>query len=185
MADQIAFTWSIGEQRLVRQVLITTERGLSDFRPVWDKFIPNIRRRHSVTFRQMASPFSGAPWPALEPKYAEWKRKHFGDKPILVRTGTLKAAATRKGAFGQVIVMQPRFMEFGVELGEIYPGVHQTTSRFRKDGTPMQRVWLGLKVPDDLIALQSQIVRRITLDQKAAGGGRLKIIRETIGRGSA
>lgn len=185
MADKIAFVWSIGEQRLVRQVLLTTERGLSDYRPVWDKFIPNVRRRHSVTFRQQASPFSGAPWPALEPKYAAWKQKVFGAKPILVRTGALKRAASSKGAFGQIVVMQPRYMEFGVDLGEVYPAVHQKTERIRKDGTPIKRVWLGLKAPDDLIALQAQIVRRITLDQKAAGGGRLKIIRETIGRGSA
>jgi len=197
MADAIAFTWSIGEQRLVQQTLLTTERGLSDFRPVWDKFVPNVRRRHSVTFRQQASPFTGAPWPRLSKEYAASKgrsgkitKKRGGGvaqqfRPLLVLSGKLKTAATGKGAFGQIVVMQMRYMEFGVDLGEVYPAVHQKTERIRKDGTPIKRVWLGLKVPDDLIALQAQIVRRITLDQKAAGGGRLKIIRETIGRGSA
>lgn len=146
--SKFEFIWPISERTAIRQVLRVHSLGLTDLREVWDRFIPNIRRRHSVTFRQMASPF-GEIWAPLTPRYAAWKLKHFGDKRILERTGALRRAASEKGAPGQFIEMQPLRFVFGVNLGSIYPAVHQAGKK--------RRTWLGLKVPDDLIALQAQI----------------------------
>lgn len=38
----------------------------------------------------------GHPWQPLEPAYAAWKLKHYGPRPILVRTGGMKGAALNK-----------------------------------------------------------------------------------------
>jgi len=181
---KFTFTWPAGEQKVIRDTISVVDRGLKDLRPVWNAFIPNLRRRHGTTFRRMADPFTGQAWPALDPKYAKRKRKLWGDKPILVASGTLKRAASQKGAFGQVIVMQPRFMEYGVDLGHIYPRVHQTTERRRKrDKVAWKRRWSGMEQPTDGIALQKQYGRVIALGQKAATSGRVVV--NNVGRGTA
>jgi hypothetical protein len=155
------FVWPIGEQRAIRQVLSIYSFGLKDLREIWDKFIPNIRRRESVTFRQAASPF-GETWaPRKNPGGKIRKRRGGGIaqawRPMLVRTGTLKKAATQKGAPGQFIEMQPTWFTFGVDRrsasGFDIGRIHQV------GGSKMpRRTWLGLKVPDDLIALRAQTI---------------------------
>jgi hypothetical protein len=160
------FDWPVGEQRAVRQVLQVYSMGLKDLREVWDKFIPNIRRRERLTFMSGQSPF-GETWPALSPEYAAQKGRSGGTRkirgggvasvfrPILVRTGALRKAASVKGAPGQFIKIDPLAFTFAVSRlsGAFDVGrIHQT------GGSKMpRRTWLGLKLPDDLIALQTQI----------------------------
>lgn len=171
----LTFAWPLGEQKKVYQMVVLNLHGIRDLREVWDKFIPYIRRRHSVTFRQTTSPF-GEPWPALSPEYAKQKRMRFGERPILVAIGRLKRAASQKGAPGQFFEMRPRDMTFGVTLGTIYPLYHQTTAATRKDGTKIRRSWLGLKMPEDALALKGYVVRYLRALAKKSSA---------IGRGSA
>ena len=42
----------------------------------------------------------GPGWAALSPQYAAWKAVHFPGKPLLVRTGAMKAAMTDASRFG-------------------------------------------------------------------------------------
>jgi len=148
------FDWPVGEQRAVRQVLQVYSLGLKDLREIWDKFIPNIRRRHRLTFLTETSPF-GEWWAPLSGPYQTWKERHFRGKRILQRTGALRKAASVKGAPGQFIVMDPLAFTFTVSRmsGTFDVGrIHQT------GGSVMpRRTWMGLKTPDDLIALQAQI----------------------------
>lgn len=170
---KISFNWPIGERQVIRQTLYVETQGLKDMRPVWDKFIPYIRRRNSVTFRQQSSPF-GEPWPALDPAYAKRKRKKWGNKPILVASGELKRAASVKGASGQFLEMEPSYMTFTVIrlAGWFNVGrLHQQGGKFHP-----RRTWLGLKLPDDLIALKAYVDRYLRL---------LKGKSSAIGRGSA
>jgi len=151
---RLVFDWPIGERRAVRQVLQVYDFGLKDLTPVWDKFIPNIRRRHSVTFRQMASPF-GETWAPLSSAYAAWKAVHFPGKRILERTGALRRAASTKGAPGQFIKIDPLAFTFAVSR---LSGAFDVGRIHQLGGSKMpRRTWLGLKLPDDLIALQAQI----------------------------
>lgn len=178
------FDWPVGEQRAVRQVLSVYSLGLKDLREVWDKFIPNIRRRHRLTFLSGVSPF-GEAWPALSPKYAVAKGRSGGTRkirgggiasvfrPILVSTGALRKAASVKGAPGQFIQLDPLAFTFGVSRmsGTFDVGrIHQT------GGSKMpRRTWMGLKKQEDLIALQTQIegyLRRLKGQIVAVGRGR-------------
>lgn len=53
----------------------------------------------------------GSPWKALDSAYAAWKLAHFGVKPILVRTGDMKAAALDK----HNVVVTPRKLTYEVK----------------------------------------------------------------------
>lgn len=151
------FEWPVGERTAIRQTLVEHNLVLRDLRPIWKRFIPYIRRRHKRTFESQTSPF-GQAWPPLSEPYATRKRALYGSKPILVATGTLMKAASRKGAAGQIFTMEPQAMTFGVALGKVYPAVHQRTERARKDGTPIKRIWLGLNTEQDInIGLRAEI----------------------------
>lgn len=176
MAEAFTFTWPDTEQTAIRQSLVMTSGALADMRPVWDNFIPYLRRRHHTTFQRQANPFTGAGWPQLSPAYAEWKEAHFPGLPILVLTGRMKRAATRKGAPGQVIDMQPRSMVFGVDIGRVYPIVHQTGGIHHP-----QRSWLGMSLPQDFVALKGYIKKHLAAAQGKAATG----MAGRIGRGSA
>jgi phage gpG-like protein len=166
------FIWPIGERRAIHQVITVHSLGLKDLREVWDRFIPNIRRRHSVTFRQMTSPF-GEGWAPLSTAYAKWKAKHFPGKRILERTGELRRAASTKGAPGQFIEMRPMGFTFTVMR---FNGFFNVGRIHQQGGKHMpRRTWLGL-MPDDAIALQAQI---------KAYFNRLKGKAVAIGRGRA
>lgn len=169
-----SFIWPVGERTAMSQMIRIHGFGISDLRPVWDKYIPYIRTRHRTTFQQQTSPF-GQAWPPLSEPYATRKRAMYGTKPILVATGALKRAASVKGAAGQIFTMDAQSMTFGVALGKVYPGVHQRTERIRKDGTPIKRSWLGLHAPADLDKLRFYIaahLRRLRGQATAIGRGR-------------
>lgn len=191
MAQMLQLVWPTGERKAVVQWFKTQEVLLEDWRPVFKRWIPNVRRRHRLTFERQVDPFTGAQWTPLTPAYARRKgksgvtRKVKGAiasvfRGILVLSGALKAAASSKGAPGQVVIMKPRQLVFGVNIGEIYPRVHQASDRLRKDGKPIRRSWLGLKVPEDFVSLALHMRRvwkgELAKVSKSAAG---------VGRGSA
>lgn len=53
----------------------------------------------------------GAPWPQLNAAYAAWKDEHYPGRPILVRTGALRAAATSKDA----VTVTPRRLTYEID----------------------------------------------------------------------
>jgi len=178
---RFVFDWPLGERRAVRQVLAVHSLGLKDLTPVWDKFIPNIRRRERLTFLSGQSPF-GETWPALSPQYAAQKGRSGGMRKggiasvfrsILVSTGALRKAASVKGAPGQFIQIQPLGFTFAVSR---LSGAFDVGRIHQMGGSKMpRRTWLGLKLPDDLIALQAQIegyLRRLKGKAVAVGRGR-------------
>ena len=167
---KFTFEWPTGQRTAIRQTLVEHSLVLDDLRPVWQRFVAYIRRRHKRTFESQTSPF-GQAWPPLSEPYATRKRAMFGAKPILQATGALMRAASRKGAPGQIIIMEPRAMTYGVALGKVYPAVHQRSERTRKDGTPIKRTWLGLNTEQDI---------RVGLRAEIAG-----YLRERIGKVSA
>jgi len=72
----------------------------------------------------------GSKWKALSPRYAAAKRRKFGKKKIMVRTGTLRRSLTTK-ASSHIIryTMDPNTIEFGTKIG--YAAYH-----IKKKGNP-------------------------------------------------
>lgn len=144
----IEFSWPAGERKKIVQAIQVPAEIMQDMRPVFKIVVPNFRQRHSVTFRRMVDPITRKPWAALSEAYAEIKEKKFPGKRILEATGTLRRAATKKGARGNITEMKKQSLVWGVDGLGVYPIVHQATERNRKDGVPIRRGWLGIRSKD-------------------------------------
>lgn len=170
---RMTFSWPAPEQRRVEQTIEVSRAMVTDWRPVFNIVIPNMRQRLSVAFRRQSDPVTDEAWTPLSPKYKIWKQKNFPGKRILECTGALRRAATKKGAVGQVVIVETKSMTFGVELG-IYPLVHQTTMLTRKDGASRRRMWLGFKLKD--LALMFEFAIREVHHKlfRRVGGARVK-----------
>lgn len=166
--------WDTGERERVKTFIRVPNEVMANLKPVWKIIIPNMRQRESVTFRRQQNPITRKRWPDLEPTYKERKEKMYPGKRILEATGLLRRAASRKGAPGQVVVMKRNGMVFGVELGVIYPLVHQTTGRSRKDGTPIKRVWFGFTAKELALMVKFAIDEVFKKKFKRVKGARVR-----------
>lgn len=96
--------------------------GLGDMRPIWkdvhDVFIGFMKR----VFRSQGA-YAASKWVPLNPAYAAWKRRKYGNKPILQREGTLLASFTEKTHSDHVARIGPSFAEFGTRVR--YAKAHQ------------------------------------------------------------
>lgn len=112
-----------GDVQLSREIARIAERP-KDARPVWqflaDRFAVYERGQFSSHGR-----YGSGGWAPLSPGYAAWKHKHYPGKPILVRTGTLKASLTAR-PFG-VDVIENAFMAVGSDV---------SYGRYHQQGTP-------------------------------------------------
>lgn len=68
---------------------------------VWGIIARDIDERFRLVENEIFTTEGGAGfhgrWPALSDKYRAWKEKHFPGRKIMVRTGRLKRALTKKG----------------------------------------------------------------------------------------
>jgi hypothetical protein len=104
---------------------------ISDFRRYWaDYFAPQFFADIQENFMQEGALVGG--WRSLSPAYAAWKMRHYGPKPILVRTGALKASLIPKGRNNVLRAYKSRG-EFGSSLK--YLTAHQ-----RGIGVPRRQV---------------------------------------------
>ena len=174
MAREVTFEWPYSQRQKVRQVIRIHDDRIKDFRKIWDIVIPNLRQKHSVTFRQMRDPISNKPWNPLSKKYAEWKMKNYPGKRILELTGTMRRAASKKGARGQVAISKKRAMVFGVDLARIYPLYHQLTNRSRKDGVKIRRPWFGITHQDFALSVEFAIKEVFRKEFKRVRGARVR-----------
>jgi len=176
----ISFTWPSGERRKIVETLRFQAEGLADMskglkggQSVWQRFESRLRTRHRKTFDAMVDPVTNAPWTPLLPSYA--KRKPAGTQnKILYRDGTLRKALTTPKGLGHVSIRKAFSLIWGVSLG-IYPLAHQVpiTRKFRKDGKSLQRRFIGMKLPDDLLDLR-KIIQTDLVARWVATGGRVR-----------
>lgn len=104
------------------KMLASLETAINDFTPVWpkvEKIVMDMEREHFVTEGEYGT---GQKWEPLNDSYAEWKRKTYGPKPILQRTGLLFQSLTTKGQ-GHFFRSGPNFVEVGTSVS--YAGFHQ------------------------------------------------------------
>ncbi len=97
--------------------------ALGDLRPVWPTIHRIVLDFFKARFRSEGA-YAGARWVPLSPAYAAWKRRHYGDKPILQLTGRLLASSTEEDHAEHVYRVGPSFMEAGTSWAPS-PWVHQ------------------------------------------------------------
>lgn len=94
-----------------------------DYREPFELMAEEFWRQNEATFQAEGLP---EPWMPLSPKYRKWKEKHYPGKPILVRSGALKASLVNGTAEGAIYEVFPTQMILGTEVPHaIY---HQTGS---------------------------------------------------------
>jgi phage gpG-like protein len=96
--------------------------GLRDLRPAWGSvhriFLDFMKR---VFARE--GQYGGPVWVPLNPRYAAWKRRRYGDRPILQATGALYRSFTDEQDPAHVYRSGPDFMETGSSVR--YARAHQ------------------------------------------------------------
>jgi phage gpG-like protein len=109
---------------------------LDDFRRFWtDFFAPQFFDDVQKNFAAQGRFVGG--WRALKPEYAAWKLRHYGPKPILVRTGAMRESL-RTGGRGNILRAFKAYGIFGSTVR--YLVFHQRGTR----QMPQRRVlWIG------------------------------------------
>src|SRR4051812_24138664 len=109
----VNLTITIDDERLQLTLKNVTMR-LDDFRRFWtDFFAPQFFADIQKNFELEGKLVGG--WRALSPGYAAWKLRHYGPKPILVRTGALKASLMPRGR-GNILRAFKARGEFGSQI---------------------------------------------------------------------
>lgn len=141
----LRFTFTIEGETQIDRTLARFADNVGDARTLWDKL---ATRFASVERRQFASEggYGSGGWPALSPKYAAWKARHYPGKPILEREGNLRASLTER-PFG-VEVIEAGFMVLG--SGIDYGRYHQAGGGRLPQRRPVElpeserRTWIRL-----------------------------------------
>lgn len=117
----------------VQQSLVSLETTLNDVTAFWTEvFAPTYFAAIQDLFNTSGTPrgeggkFSGAPWAALTPIYAQWKYKVYPGAPILTATGTLRNSLAWGGAGlgpGGIFEATPHYVRFGTSVP--YAAAHQ------------------------------------------------------------
>lgn len=127
---QVKLSVSIDNERLDLAVKNVAAR-FDDFRRFWtDFFAPQFFADIQKNFELEGKLVGG--WRALSPGYAAWKLKHYGPKPILVRTGAMKSSLMMRGR-GNILRAYKARGEFGTSIP--YMTKHQ-----RGEGVPRRQV---------------------------------------------
>lgn len=111
---------------------------VTDLTPTWDLVAKEF---YAIEEEQFNSEGQGK-WPALSPGYARWKSAHYPGRPLLVREGKLKTAAT--GGSGAVAIKDKRELQLGFK-GVPYWRYHQ-----RGSGHLPQRKVVDLRESDKM-----------------------------------
>lgn len=153
------FTLSFYGEEQVSRTLLRYQQGALDMRPAWERLARRFQRNERQQFASEGAYASGG-WAPLSPAYAAWKARHYPGKPILERTGALKASLTER-PFG-IEVLETGFMVVGSHVD--YGAYHQRGGGRLPRRRPVElpeaerREWVRI--------IQERIVRGDT-----AGGG--------------
>jgi len=87
--------FEIEGEKQISAVLERAKNGVENFRPALTAVSSNLMRDFKGTFKTNGASI-GENWQGLSPKYAERKRRKFGNSPTLVATGIMSKAFTSK-----------------------------------------------------------------------------------------
>jgi len=92
---------------------------IKDWRPIW-RDVERLFLKHEQRQFKTKGLATGPEWAPLSENYKQWKKKHAPGKPLLVFTGTLKEALTKKGGRGQLRLATPRAFAIGIDPTKHY-----------------------------------------------------------------
>lgn len=139
----LRFTFAIEGEVQVDRTLARFEDNIGDARRLWDALADRFAKIERRQFDTEGAYGSGG-WPALSPRYAAWKARHYPGAPILVRSGDLRESLTVR-PFG-IEVIETSFMVLGsgIDYGRFHQHGGGTLPRRRPVELPEgeRRTWI-------------------------------------------
>jgi phage gpG-like protein len=132
----------LGEVQLHRRLDGMIDR-VQDLRPAFERIAAHLERTFEQAFASSGATGGTGVWTPLSPRYAAWKLRKVGPKPILTFSGRLRRSMTQSRARGAVREILPLEMRFGtsVVVGRRrrwnLGALHQTGTR---RGLPVRKV---------------------------------------------
>lgn len=144
-----------GDEKVLADLFAMRQR-IQHLEPAFTEIGVAFRRHEAATFDSEGASV-GHPWQALSPRYAAYKLRKVGPKPILQFTHEMYASFTVLGAPGNVQEIGPQFAVYG---SSIRRGVYHQ-SRLPRTRLPRRPM---LVVTPELQAAANSIVKRWVLD---------------------
>ena len=113
------FRFEVEGEVQVDRTLARFAENVGDATPLWDSLATRFARIEARQFKSEGAYGSGG-WPALSPRYAAWKAKHYPGKPILERTGELKDSLTRRPLGIEVLTPSSMTVGSGIDYGRFH-----------------------------------------------------------------
>lgn len=154
MPTRMVFTF-IGDPQIDR-TLTRISAGARNAAPAFDAMGQSLLRAEQRQFGSEGGYGSGG-WAPLSPAYAAAKRRRYGSRPILVRTGDLKASLTSR-PFG-IDVVEAQTAVFGTALS--YAG-------FLQGGTPRMPARQPIQLPETIRQRWVKILQAFLLTGQAS-----------------
>lgn len=85
---------------------------LRDLRPVWGNVHKIYLQFIKLHFKTQGA-YVGRPWVPLNPRYAAWKQRHYGNKPMLRLTDRMYESVTDPKSPEHIYITGPTFVEIG------------------------------------------------------------------------
>lgn len=152
----LRFTFAVEGDVQIDRTLVRFHENASDARPLWDHLADRFGALERRQFDSEGRYGSGG-WPALSPRYAAWKARHYPGKRILERDGDLRDSLTRR-PFG-IEVIEARSMTLG--SGVPYHRFHQLG-----DGVPQRR---AVELPESERRTWLRTIQRFIVTGNAGG----------------
>ena len=130
MADRMKIELTKESKRILDGLV---KSGKVDLRPTFDVIGIGYRKEVGAIFDKQQPRTEGERWEPLEPLYAARKKKVWGDRGILVASGSLLASMTVKGAPGNITAIQKNEAIFG---STVFYGIYHDSDQPRKSKLP-------------------------------------------------
>lgn len=139
------FTFAVEGETQVDRTLARFAENIGDARPVWEALADRFAKVEARQFDSEGGYGSGG-WPALSPAYAAWKARHYPGKPILERTGALRASLTERPFGIEVIEHGSMTLGSGIDYGKYHQagGDHLPQRRPVELPEGERRAWVRL-----------------------------------------
>lgn len=135
-SDLVPFTLTVQGVKQLDLALGLMGKAVKDLSPVWAEVDTYLRGAVGEQFSTVGRR-GGTEWAKLSPKYKIWKDYFYPGRPILVRTGDLKASLTEFGG-NHIFRAERAGMGFGSRIP--YAGYHQSGTRTMPARPPIQMI---------------------------------------------
>lgn len=145
MAAALRFTFAVEGEVQVDRTLARFEEAARDARPVWEQLADRFAQLNRRQFDSEGAANSGG-WAPLSPAYAAWKARLYPGKPILERSGDLRASLTERPFGIEVIDAGAMALGSGIEYGRYHQAGTDRMPQRRPVELPEseRRTWIRL-----------------------------------------